>query len=97
MPTYTYECKTCLSTQDVFHGIAERRQVRCTTCGELCERLFGVGAGVIFKGSSLYETDYKGIRNDNRAGKPMAMTLADSRRVLARFTSETRREHAATA
>jgi predicted nucleic acid-binding Zn ribbon protein len=37
---------------------------KCPKCGEKkLERLFGIGSGVIFKGSGFYETDYK------RAGK----------------------------
>ena len=34
-------------------------RVRCEICGGECKRLLGTGAGVIFKGSGFYETDYK--------------------------------------
>ena len=34
-------------------------RIRCETCGGACKRLIGTGAGVIFKGSGFYETDYK--------------------------------------
>ena len=59
MPTYTYQCKKCASSRDVFHGISARPRVRCETCGGVCRRLLGTGASVIFKGSGFYETDYK--------------------------------------
>ena len=34
-------------------------RVKCTECGAGCKRLLGTGAGIIFKGSGFYETDYK--------------------------------------
>lgn len=33
---------------------------KCPQCGKLkLQRLIGAGAGIIFKGSGFYETDYK--------------------------------------
>ena len=34
-------------------------RVKCEECGASCKRLIGSGAGIIFKGSGFYETDYK--------------------------------------
>lgn len=65
MPTYTYECKKCSHEQDVFHGMNAKPRVKCEECGGMCKKLLGAGAGIIFKGSGFYETDYK--RN---GGKP---------------------------
>lgn len=59
MPTYTYECKSCGLERDVFHGISAKPRVKCEDCGSACRRLLGSGAGIIFKGSGFYETDYK--------------------------------------
>ncbi len=59
MPTYTYECKKCGHEIDLFHGISARPRVKCEECGGACRRLLGTGAGIIFKGSGFYETDYK--------------------------------------
>jgi putative FmdB family regulatory protein len=59
MPTYSYQCKRCGHIHDLFHGISERPRVKCPKCGGPCVRLIGTGAGVIFKGSGFYETDYK--------------------------------------
>ena len=59
MPTYTYECKKCEHEQDIFHGINAKPRVKCPECGGGCRRLIGKGAGIIFKGSGFYETDYK--------------------------------------
>lgn len=64
MPTYTYQCKKCEHTQDVFHSMSESPRVTCGACGSRAmKRLIGTGAGIIFKGSGFYETDYKGKKN----------------------------------
>ena len=59
MPTYTYECKKCGHEMDVFHSITASPRPKCEECGGSCRRLLGSGAGIIFKGSGFYETDYK--------------------------------------
>lgn len=59
MPTYTYQCQECGDTLDVFHSITAKPRIRCESCGTRMRRLLGTGAGIIFKGSGFYETDYK--------------------------------------
>lgn len=59
MPTYTYQCKACEETHEVFHAMSANPKVKCPVCGKACKRLLGTGAGIIFKGSGFYETDYK--------------------------------------
>jgi putative FmdB family regulatory protein len=59
MPTYTYECKKCGKVFDVFHSISATPLVKCEDCGGATKRMIGTGAGIIFKGSGFYETDYK--------------------------------------
>jgi len=34
-------------------------RIKCEKCGGKCTRQIGVGAGIIFKGSGFYETDFK--------------------------------------
>lgn len=63
MPTYSYQCKRCSAVQDVFHGISQSPRVKCAECGGACTRLLGSGAGIIFKGTGFYETDYKNKGN----------------------------------
>ena len=59
MPTYSYECGGCGYVFDVFHGISAEPKIKCEECGKKCRRLMGTGAGIIFKGSGFYETDFK--------------------------------------
>ena len=65
MPTYTYQCKKCEAVVDHFHGMNAQPRIKCEECGAACKRLIGTGAGIIFKGSGFYETDYK-----QKTGKP---------------------------
>ncbi len=59
MPTYSYQCNRCDHIQEVFHGMSAAPQIKCPECGGKCKKLLGTGAGIIFKGSGFYETDYK--------------------------------------
>ncbi|MBD29150.1 MAG: FmdB family transcriptional regulator [Rickettsiales bacterium] len=61
MPTYEYYCEKCEQTFEVFQSMKDRKLKKCQdkNCGGVVERLLGTGAGVIFKGSGFYETDYR--------------------------------------
>ena len=60
MPTYEYLCQKCGKTFEVFQSMKEAPLKICT-CGKKgkVKRLVGSGAGIIFKGSGFYETDYR--------------------------------------
>ncbi|GAB4334095.1 MAG: hypothetical protein Kow0099_06070 [Candidatus Abyssubacteria bacterium] len=68
MPTYEYECKACGHVCDVFHSMNAKPRVKCPECGGPTRKRIGAGAGIIFKGSGFYETDYK--RKSNGPSKP---------------------------
>lgn len=60
IPTYEYECGACKHKFEKFLPISARLIRKCPKCGQLkVERKIGPGAGIIFKGSGFYETDYK--------------------------------------
>ena len=60
MPTYEYECRACGHEFETMHSMTAPVLRKCPKCGKLkLERLISGGAGVIFKGSGFYETDYK--------------------------------------
>lgn len=66
MPTYTYQCLRCNVPTQVYHAMSATPKITCSSCGSRrVKRLLGTGAGIIFKGSGFYETDYK--RNGNGA------------------------------
>ena len=60
MPTYDYECKNCQHTWEAFQSIKADPIKKCPECGKnQARRVIGPGAGIIFKGSGFYITDYR--------------------------------------
>jgi len=60
MPTYGYVCQNCHHEFDAFQSITARPLRACPACGQnTLKRLIGGGAGIIFKGSGFYCTDYR--------------------------------------
>lgn len=78
MPTYTYKCKKCSHSIDIFHAISAKPKVTCPKCGSACRRMIGTGAGIIFKGSGFYETDYKRSSSSSSAGGSESKTESKS-------------------
>lgn len=65
MPTYEYECAACHHHFERYQAMTEAPVKKCPACGkQRVERLIAGGAGIIFKGSGFYETDYK--HNDGK-------------------------------
>ena len=58
MPTYEYKCQACGFTFEKFQSIKDKPVKKCPKCDGTVQRLISGGAGVIFKGSSFYSTDY---------------------------------------
>jgi putative FmdB family regulatory protein len=59
MPTYVYRCKKCKHRFELFHSIADESVKRCPRCHAKAERVPAGGAGILFKGSGFYITDYR--------------------------------------
>jgi putative FmdB family regulatory protein len=60
MPTYDYECKACQHRWELFQSIKAEPEKKCPACGKRqALRVIGPGAGIIFKGSGFYQTDYR--------------------------------------
>lgn len=59
MPTYQYLCRNCGHQLEEFQSISEPELVHCPQCNtDSLARVLGGGAGLIFKGSGFYLTDY---------------------------------------
>jgi putative FmdB family regulatory protein len=66
MPTYHYRCKSCQYEFDELQKISESRLVVCPQCHKnSLSRIIGSGAGIVFKGSGFYITDYKGKKSSS--------------------------------
>ena len=60
MPTYDYSCRKCGHAFEVFEAISASTRKACVKCGRrTAHRMIGAGAGLLFKGSGFYITDYK--------------------------------------
>ncbi len=86
MPTYEYVCAKCGHEFEKFQSIADKPLSVCPE--ELCaqkkwgrgkvKKIIGAGAGLIFKGSGFYITDYRSenykeaAKKDSAAAKPAA-------------------------
>jgi putative FmdB family regulatory protein len=59
MPTYRYECRSCGAIHEEFQGINDKPLRKCPKCGGRLDRLIGMGAGILLKGSGFHNTDYR--------------------------------------
>src|SRR3954449_4043056 len=80
MPTYEYVCEKCGHEFEKFQSIAAKPLTVCPE--ELCgqkkwgkgkiKKVIGAGAGLIFKGSGFYITDYRSEKYKEAAKKDTA-------------------------
>ena len=86
MPTYEYSCEKCGGTFEAVQSMRDKPFLECPK--ELCrqekwghgkmKRLIGTGAGLIFKGSGFYITDYRSNSYKEGAKKDAPATPAGS-------------------
>src|SRR5689334_7629293 len=57
MPTYEYQCPQGHGFEK-FQKITDKARARCPVCGKAAVRKISGGAGLVFKGSGFYITDY---------------------------------------
>ena len=60
MPTYEYRCPECGTDFEKFQKMSDEPVAECPSCGAKAERRLSAGAGLLFKGSGFYITDYRG-------------------------------------
>ena len=83
MPTYEYVCTKCGHELEAFHSMKDASLTKCPACRKAgLKRKVGGGAGLIFKGTGFYITDYKKKSGENPVSakptetKPAATTAA---------------------
>jgi putative FmdB family regulatory protein len=86
MPTYEYVCEKCGHQFEKFQSIAAKPLTVCPE--DLCaqkkwgkgkvKKVIGAGAGLIFKGSGFYITDYRSEKYKEAAKKDTAPAAASS-------------------
>lgn len=84
MPNYEYECQKCGHHFEAFQKMTDPKLTKCPRCGGKVIRLIGPGAGVVFKGSGFYQTDYrsesykKAAKAESGGGEKSAAAKPDS-------------------
>ena len=68
MPTYEYRCADCRHEFEKFQRMSEEPQAECPVCGGQSTRKLSGGAGLLFKGSGFYITDYRSDSYKKAAG-----------------------------
>ena len=69
MPTYEYRCPEGHSFERFYRKMSDAApELACPQCGKIAERQLTGGAGLVFKGSGFYLTDYG--KNAHRGGAP---------------------------
>lgn len=78
MPTYEYVCTKCGHEMEAFQPMKDKPLKKCPACKrQALKRKVGGGAGLIFKGTGFYITDYKkksGGKSDAGENKPVSKT-----------------------
>ncbi len=76
MPTYGYRCSKCGHELEILQKITDPPLKSCPECGgELTKKVYA--AGVIFKGSGYYTTDYKANKNSESSASNGSGTASE--------------------
>jgi putative FmdB family regulatory protein len=82
MPTYEYQCPEGHAF-DKFQKMTDKPRAKCPVCGKMATRKISGGAGLVFKGSGFYITDYgkdgKGPRKTEGDGKSAADSTSSAK------------------
>jgi len=91
LPTYEYQCPDG-HTFEKFQKMTDKPRAKCPVCGRSAVRKISGGAGLVFKGSGFYITDYgkdgKGPRKEPAAGGGEGSTKSDSADSSSKTTKE---------
>ena len=75
MPTYQYRCPIGHEFER-FEKMSGRPRTKCPQCGRAAVRIISGGAGLIFKGSGFYITDYRSKAYQEAAKKEAPASAA---------------------
>ncbi len=91
MPTYEYECEACGAKFERFQSITEPPVRRCPHCRRAkVKRLIGAGAGLLFRGSGFYITDYRSPEYQAKAKAETTPTASEPKGESAAKASSTK-------
>lgn len=80
MPTYEYVCTKCGHEMEAFQSMKDEPLKKCPACKKAgLKRKVGGGAGLIFKGSGFYITDYKKKSGPKSEGGEKSSSKSESK------------------
>lgn len=92
MPTYEYECQACGHKFEQFQSITAKPIRKCPDCGKSkVQRLIGAGAGLIFKGTGFYQTDYRSASYNDAKNKESGTSDKKTDSTAAKPASESKK------
>ena len=94
MPIYTYRCESCGETFDRRQSFSDAALTTHETCGGELRKVLHP-AGIVFKGSGFYNTDYK--NGSAAAAKADGSTPSDTPAAATNGASESKSESTGTA
>ena len=90
MPTYEYRCNSCNHRFEELQSMTADPISECIKCGGPVKRLIGAGAGIIFKGSGFYTTDYKKSSAATSSSEKSASTSSSEKKESGSLGSDTK-------
>ena len=70
MPTYEFRCPQGHVFEKFAQTMSGPKRTRCPKCGKMATRQISGGAGLVFKGSGFYITDYKRAGEKKESAEP---------------------------
>jgi len=80
MPTYDYKCMDCGHVFEAFQSIKADPLSQCPECQGTVKRQIGTGAGILFKGSGFYQTDYRSDAYQKEAKKDSPQAAKETKK-----------------
>lgn len=96
MPTYDYRCTKCDHLFELFHSMSDESVKKCPKCKGKSLRVPSEGAGLLFKGSGFYITDYRSksyqdkAKQDSTSSTPPPSSASDAKPAAASASAESK-------
>ncbi len=97
MPTYDYKCDNCGSAFEFFQSMKDDHITLCPECGHnTLKKMISMPAGLIFKGSGFYLTDYakkKASSADTKSPKDTPPSSKTEKKTVAKENKPTEKKN----